>query len=179
MLCSTAISYIAQFDRRHYPSWDFCAFKTSVDVAPNGTSCGVWPDGIIRYVLDRRHYIPYIWIEVKQLHQAPQTSEEPETAAYLSTLPQKTAEAIAMAKFGHREVFGIEFSHRFAAFWHVVVPDDYLELIKNTQEIPPHVRFVMKRSRVLDLALPDDRFEFFRAFLALMLYLDEQARSNA
>ncbi|KAJ1648952.1 hypothetical protein IWQ61_009810 [Dispira simplex] len=178
IICSRFLVRIAQLYRREFRSWDFRAFKTSVEIS-EGMFSKVCPDGIIWYSLDRRRYIPYVWVEVKQLEYAPQTSDEPETTAYLSTLPQKAAEAIAMAQYHPHEVFGIEFSHRFVAFWHAVIPENYVELVKNYRELPSDMRFVMKRSRVLDLTLPRDREEFARAFLALMTYLNQQAANIA
>ncbi|KAJ1650289.1 hypothetical protein IWQ61_008868 [Dispira simplex] len=176
-ICSAFLADIIRLTRRQHPIWDFRAFKTSVEVS-EGMFSRVWPDGVIRYALDRRHYIPYVWVEVKQLEQAPPISDEPETPAYLSTLPQKAAEAIAMAQYQPREVFGIEFSHRFVAFWHAVIPENYIDILRSSHELPSDMRFVMKRSRALDLTLPDDRREFAHAFLALMTYLDQQVNNS-
>ncbi|KAJ1949953.1 hypothetical protein IWQ62_006650, partial [Dispira parvispora] len=90
----------------------------------------------------------------------------------------KAAEMIAMANYQPREVFGIEFSHRFICFWHAVIPDNYMELIKGPSDLPPDIFIEMKRSIVLDPVLPDHRREFARAFLALMAYLNDQVVQN-
>ncbi|KAJ1644784.1 hypothetical protein IWQ61_010381 [Dispira simplex] len=102
----------------------------------------------------------------------------PTTEKYESIFPQIAAQTIAMARYQPREVFGIEFSHRYVTFWRTLIPESYLELVKGSGDLPPDMVLKMKRSTVLDLELPDGRREFSRAFLALLMYWNKQVEPS-
>ncbi|KAJ1652104.1 hypothetical protein IWQ61_007487 [Dispira simplex] len=83
-----------------------------------------------------------------------------------------------MAEHQPREVFSIEFSHHFVAFWCTIIPENYLELVRNSEGLPPDMVLKMRRSAVLDFVSQNDRYEFACACLALLMYLDEQVVRN-
>ncbi|KAJ1641665.1 hypothetical protein IWQ61_010762, partial [Dispira simplex] len=88
------------------------------------------------------------------------------------------AQTIAMARYQPREVFGLEFSHSYVTFWRTLIPENYLELVKGSGDLPPDMVLTMKRSTVLDLELPDGRREFARAFLSLLMYWNKQVEPS-
>ncbi|KAJ1649789.1 hypothetical protein IWQ61_009231 [Dispira simplex] len=171
-ICERFLGNFTQLQRRVLPSWEYRTPRLRIQHRPDGTSCNVCPDGVIQYAPDRHRCIPYVWVEVKPLPFAPGRRQ------YRSTLPQKVAEAIAMAEHQPREVFGIEFSHRFVAFWRTIIPENYLERVRNSEGLPPDMILEMRRSAVLDFVSQNDRYEFARAFLALLTYLKEQVVRN-
>ncbi|KAJ1653711.1 hypothetical protein IWQ61_006215, partial [Dispira simplex] len=130
-ICEIFLTRFTQLRRQVLPSWEYRTPNLRIQHKSDGTSCNVHPDGVIQYAPDRHPRIPYIWVEVKPLPFAPGRRQ------YRSTLPQKVAEAIAMAEHQPREVFGIEFSHRFLAFWRTIIPENYLELVRNSEGLPP------------------------------------------
>ncbi|KAJ1646294.1 hypothetical protein IWQ61_010218 [Dispira simplex] len=171
-ICENFLTSFTQLQRRVLPSWEYRTPRLRIQHNPDGTSCTVCPDGVIQYAPDRYSRIPYVWVEVKPLSFAPGRRQ------YRSTLPQKVAEAIAMAEHQPREVFGIEFSHRFVAFWRTIIPENYLERVRNSEGLPPDMILEMRRSAVLDFVSQNDRYEFARACLALLMYLNEQVVRN-
>ncbi|KAJ1968599.1 hypothetical protein IWQ62_001149 [Dispira parvispora] len=75
-------------------------------------------------------------------------------------------------------VFGIQFSYRYVTFWRAVIPENYLDLLNDSGDLPPDVFIEMKRSTVLDIEQPDGRYEFSRALLSLLMYWNEQVSGN-
>ncbi|KAJ1649490.1 hypothetical protein IWQ61_009442 [Dispira simplex] len=152
VICNAFLCYFTRLQRREPPSWEYQDKKMEIQYRLDGTTCTVHPDGSNVYA--------------------------PGKPKYNSTLLQKAAETIAMAKYQPREVFGIEFSHRFVAFWRALIPENYLELVKGSGNLPPDMILEMRRSAVLDFVSQNGRYKFARACLALLMYLDEQVVWN-
>ncbi|KAG2182127.1 hypothetical protein INT43_007054 [Umbelopsis isabellina] len=106
------------------PSWDYTAKAAYNIQILLGVTGNVRADGVIMFAESRHNRQAAVWIEVKPLMYAPRNKNNYET-----TLPQKAAEALAIVQSRGRqhekdqEVFGIEFSHRFATFWHAIFPE--------------------------------------------------------
>ncbi|KAJ1953050.1 hypothetical protein IWQ62_006085 [Dispira parvispora] len=167
-LCNQFLEGLAQLCSQTFPTWDYRPMTWDVKVLPERYNFTVRPDRVIFYAQSKRQKTPFAWVTINPDYLAPTTDE------YESTLPQVAAQTIAMARYHPREAFGIQFSFRYVTFWRAVIPENYLELIKGSGDLPPDVFIEMKRSTVLDLEQPDGRYGFSRALLSLLMYWNEQ-----
>ncbi|KAJ1956292.1 hypothetical protein IWQ62_005334 [Dispira parvispora] len=172
VLCFMFLSDFTELNTGKFPMWEYCEMARDAKVLPERYDFTVRPDRVIHYAQHKRQRTPFAWVTINPYYLAPTMR------TYESTLPQLAAQTIAMARYHPREVFGIEFSYRYVTFWRAVIPDNYLELIKGSGDLPPDVFVEMKRSTVLDLEQPDGRYEFSRAFLALLMYWNKQVSDN-
>ncbi|KAJ1954123.1 hypothetical protein IWQ62_005834 [Dispira parvispora] len=171
-ICPTFLSYFTDLNTFKYPLWDYCEMARDAKVLPERYNFTVRPDRVVHYAQSRQQRTPFAWVTINPYYLAPTMR------TYESTLPQVAAQTIAMTRYHPREVFGIEFSYRYVTFWRAVIPDNYLELIKGSGDLPSDVFVEMKRSTVLDLEQPDGRYEFSRAFLTLLMYWNKQISGN-
>ncbi|KAJ1649492.1 hypothetical protein IWQ61_009444 [Dispira simplex] len=171
-ICPIFLANFTQMNSRKFPTWYYCPVTRDTQVLPERYNFTVRPDRLIFYAQSKRQRTPFAWININPYHLAPTTEE------YEATFPQIAAQTIAMARYQPREVFGIEFSHRYVTFWRALIPENYLELVKGSGDLPPNMVLTMKRSTVLDLELPDDRRQFAHAFLALLKYWNKQTSAN-
>ncbi|KAJ1649788.1 hypothetical protein IWQ61_009230 [Dispira simplex] len=164
ILCDKFLFNFTQLNSRKYPTWDYCLMSWDAQVLPERYNFTVRPDRVIVHAQSKRQRTPFAWVTINPSYLAPTTKE------YDSIFPQIAAQTIAMARYQPREVFGLEFSHSYVTFWHTLIPENYLELVKGSGDLPPDMVLTMKRSTVLDLGLPDGRRKFARAFLSLLTY---------
>ena len=175
VICRTFLN-LSGLHRKTRPSWDFVTKNREATIrilrSIEGT---VRNDGSIVYVDQHRRIHPRIWIETKPLEYAPRSIH------YEKTIPQKVAETLTLAQnncdylnniIHDQDVFGIEFSHRYASIWHAIIPASYLIRMYNEPVLSPDDNIVMKRSHVYDLAEPDHRKHFAELFLAVLNYID-------
>lgn len=157
---------------KHPPSWDYtdkAAFN--IQIIP-GVTGNVRADGVILFTECRQSKRAAVWIEVNPSKYAPRNKTD-----YQMTLPQKAAEALAVAQSrgldheSDQEVFGIEFSHRFAAIWHAIFPAAYLTSLQTDTSLPAEQYVLLKRSKVFDLVESSDRFQFAQNMIGMMKYL--------
>ncbi|KAJ1960388.1 hypothetical protein IWQ62_004252 [Dispira parvispora] len=172
-ICPKFLSYFTDLNTFKYPLWDYREMTWDAKILPERYDFTVRPDRVIFYAQSRRQRTPFAWVTINPYYLAPTMR------TYESTLPQVAAQTIAMTRYHPREVFGIEFSYRYVTFWRAVIPDNYLELIKGSGDLPPDMFIEMKRSTVLDLEQPDGRYEFSRALLALLMYWNKQVSDKA
>ncbi|KAJ1954352.1 hypothetical protein IWQ62_005777 [Dispira parvispora] len=172
ILCFMFLSDFTELNTGKYPMWEYCEMTWDAKVLPERYNFTVRPDRVIHYAQSKRQRTPFAWVNINPYYLAPTMR------LYESTLPQVAAQTIAMTRYHPREVFGIEFSYRYVTFWRAVIPDNYLELIKGSGDLPSDVFVEMKRSTVLDLEQPDGRYEFSRALLALLMYWNKQVSGN-
>ncbi|KAJ1959235.1 hypothetical protein IWQ62_004696 [Dispira parvispora] len=172
MLCNEFLRNFTQMYSREFPSWHCHKMTLDTQALPEWCNFTIRPDRVIFHAQTRKQKTPFAWITINPYYLAPTTNE------YESTLPQVAAQTIAMARYHPREVFGIQFSFRYVTFWRAVIPENYLDLLNNSGDLPPDVSIEMKRSTVLDLEQPDGRYEFSRALLALLMYWNEQVSGN-
>ncbi|KAJ1950108.1 hypothetical protein IWQ62_006627 [Dispira parvispora] len=172
MLCNEFLRDFTQMYSREFPSWHCHKMTLDTQVLPEWCNFTIRPDRVIFYAQARKQKTPFAWITINPSCLAPTTDK------YESTFPQVAAQTIAMARYHPREVFGIQFSYRYVTFWRAVIPDNYLELINDSGDLPPDVFIEMKRSTVLDIEQPDGRYEFSRALLSLLMYWNEQVSGN-
>jgi hypothetical protein len=157
---------------RYPPNWDYtekAAYNIQILLGVTGN---VRVDGVIVFAESRHNKQAAVWIEFKPLMYAPRNKSNYET-----TLPQKAAAALAIVQSRGRqhekdqEVFGIEFSHHFATFWHAMFPAAYLSSIQTHKSLSPEKYVVLKRSKTLDLVECSDRFQFAQNMVGMMKYL--------
>ncbi|KAJ1650876.1 hypothetical protein IWQ61_008433 [Dispira simplex] len=172
ILCNDFLIKFTQLNSWKYPTWNYRPMSWDAQVLPERYNFTVRPDRVILHAQSKRQRTPFAWVTINPDYLAP-TSEE-----YESIVSQIAAQTIAMARHQLREVFGLEFSHHYVTFWHTLIPENYLELVKDSGNLPPDMVLKMKRSTVLDLELPNGRREFTRAFLALLMYWNKQAEPN-
>lgn len=103
----------------------------------------------------------HIWSEDKPIAYSPENSD-----AYLRKTPQKTAEAVGMAK-DHSVEYGVEFSHLHAAVWHTRYTSGYFRHLNGPAELPEDQHVLMRRSWLFDLSEQDGRKRFFRMLLSI------------
>jgi len=166
-ICRTFL-HLTNLHHKRPPSWDYVARHEYMPIRILRSSEGsVKNDGAIVYISEQRKKTVHIWVEAKPYEYSP---ERP--LRYESTIPQKVAESLSLAQNQPtvRDVFGIEFSHRYAAFWSVHFTDDYILQSKNNPILDPTHPMIMKRSRVFDLVEQHDRCEFAQAFVGLLRY---------
>ncbi|KAJ1959324.1 hypothetical protein IWQ62_004655 [Dispira parvispora] len=168
MLCNEFVANFTQLYSREFPSWHCHKMTLDTQVLPEWCNFTVRPDKVIFYAQARKQKTPFAWITINPSCLAPTADK------YESTLPQVAAQTIAMARYHPREVFGIQFSYRYVTFWRAVIPENYLDLLNDSGDLPPDVSIEMKRSTVLDIEQPDGRYEFSRALLSLLMYWNEQ-----
>ncbi|KAJ1653371.1 hypothetical protein IWQ61_006493 [Dispira simplex] len=171
-LCVKFLNYFTQLCTQTFPSWDHGILTWDTQVLPEGHNFAVHPDRLIYYIQGKGQITPFAWITLNPGYMAPNTDR------YESTFPQIAAQTIAMTRYQPREVFGLEFSRHYVTFWRVPIPENYLELVKDSGDLPPDVLIEMKRSTVLDLGQPEGRREFSRAFLALLMYWNGQVSES-
>ncbi|KAJ1650800.1 hypothetical protein IWQ61_008485 [Dispira simplex] len=172
ILCHKFLINFTQLNSRKYPTWCYRPMSWDAQVLPERYNFTVRPDRVILHAQSKRQRTPFAWVTINPSYLAPTTKE------YDSIFPQIAAQTIAMARYQPREVFGLEFSHHYVTFWRALIPENYLELVKGSGDLPPDMVLTMKRSTVLDLGLPDDRREFARAFLALLTYWNKQVEPS-
>ncbi|KAJ1969473.1 hypothetical protein IWQ62_000600 [Dispira parvispora] len=168
MLCNEFLRNFTQLYRREFPSWHWHKMTLDTQVLPKWCNFTIRPDRVIFYAQAMKQKTPFAWVTINPYYLAPTTNE------YESTLPQVAAQTIAMARYHPREVFGIQFSYRYVTFWRAAIPENYLDLLSDSGDLPPDVSIEMKRSTVLDLEQPDGRYGFSRALLSLLMYWNEQ-----
>ena len=169
-ICSSFLK-IMGLHSKQYPSWDYMHIEYYTITLLRSMTGKVRPDGFIAFKQNKINIAPRIWVEAKTLEYSPTRNPN----KYKDTIPQKAAESLALVQHDwnedemkDREVYGIEFSHRFVAIWHVVFPYQYLVDLQ-TKVILDHSEFiVMKRSVVLDLIESKDRHKFVEWFVGLM-----------
>ncbi|KAJ1651266.1 hypothetical protein IWQ61_008130 [Dispira simplex] len=166
------LSHLTDLRTRGFPSWDYRTLTWNTQILPEGYNFTVRPDRVIFYTEGRRQRAPFAWVTVNPSYLSPTTDR------YESTLPQIAAQTIAMARYQPHEIFGLEFSHHYVTFWRAIIPENYLDLLKDSEDLPPDVFIEMKRSTVLDLEQPEGRRKFSRAFLALLMYWNEQVSTS-
>ncbi|KAJ1648951.1 hypothetical protein IWQ61_009809 [Dispira simplex] len=172
ILLRTFLNCFTQLRTQKLPSWDRCNLIWNTRVLPEGYNFTVQPDNVIFYAPGKRQRTPFAWITINPGYLAPTTD------SYESVLPQIAAQTIAMTRYQPREVFGLEFSRLYVTIWRALIPENYLELLKDSGDLPPDVFIEMKRSTVLDLEQPEGRREFSRALLALLMYWNEKVSDN-
>jgi hypothetical protein len=153
-ICSSFLK-IMGLHSKQYPSWDYMHIEYYTITLLRSMTGKARPDGFIAFKQNKINIAPRIWVEAK-------TSPTRNPNKYKNTIPQKAAESLALVQHDwnedemkDREVYGIEFSHRFVAIWHVVFPYQYLVDLQ-TKVILDHSEFiVMKRSVVLEKAKID------------------------
>jgi hypothetical protein len=169
-ICSSFLK-IMGLHSKQYPSWDYMHTEYYTITLLRSMTGKVRPDGFIAFKQNKIGIVPHVWVEAKTLEYS--STRNPNK--YKSTIPQKAAESLALVQYNwdeneikDREVYGIEFSHRFVAIWHVVFPYQYLVNLQ-TKKILNHDEFiVMRRSTVLDLIESRDRRTFAEWFTGLM-----------
>jgi hypothetical protein len=167
----TSFLKIMKLYSKHYPSWDYMHIEYFTITLLRSMTGNVRPDGVVALKRSKANVIPHIWVEAKTLEYSPTRSFN----KYKSTIPQKAAESLALVQASwneneikDHEVYGIEFSHRFVAIWHVIFPYRYLVSLQ-TKAILDHDEYiVMKRSAVLDLIECEDRKQFTKWFVNIM-----------
>ena len=174
---------ILNLHQKTLPSWDYVTTAKkgahySIKIL-NSVYGQVRNDGAIVHVNANRSVSPFIWVEVKSLEYAPLPKTE---NAYMSKIPQKAAEALSFAQsywkkagldIKDQESFGMEFNHRYASFWHVLFPKEYL-LDVYCSKVLNHTHVIaLKRSRVFDLIESEDRKEFARCLVGLLNYMSK------
>ncbi|KAJ1650799.1 hypothetical protein IWQ61_008484 [Dispira simplex] len=172
ILCNEFLFNFTQLCGQKYPTWDYCPMSWDAQVLPERYNFTVRPDIVIFHAQSKRQRTPFAWVTINPDYLAP-TSEE-----YESIFPQIAAQTIAMARYQPREVFRLEFSHHYVTFWRTLIPENYLELVKGSGDLPLGMVLQMKRSTVLDLGLPDDRREFACVFLALIMYWNKKVEPS-
>jgi len=174
---------ILNLHQKKLPSWDYVTSTKKGVHRPITILDSVYRharnDGAIVHVNIDRSTLPFIWTEVKSLEYAP----EPTTRnAYISKIPQKAAEALSFVQshwqtaginIKDQESFGLEFSHRYASFWHAIFPKEYLLDVHHFTMLSHTHAIALKRSKVFDLVEADERREFARCFVGLLNYISK------
>ena len=174
---------ILNLHQKKLPSWDYVT-TTKKGVHYSITILGsilgqVRNDGAIVHINVDRTISPFIWIEVKPLEYASETTKED---AYMSKIPQKAVEALSFAqshwkKIGanikDQESFGLEFNHRRVSFWYAIFPKEYLLTVNRSRVLSQTHVIALKRSKVFDLIEAEDRKEFARYFVGLLKYISK------
>lgn len=154
-----------------YPFWDTISDVVLGIAVHNTEFCEVYFDDIIAYFSKKGETgVPYIWLDYKPRKFAPGTED------YQRTLPIKATKTIAMGSYNPKEIFGIELSYCYAAFWRADISDKYYEHLKSDSGLPSGCRIVMKRSKVFNLITVHDRKKFIGPNESMCLFRQQHCR---